>query len=460
MILEDLHDDKETLLQCSLVCKAWVPSTSKHLFQSFNWPPCNGSSRFNCICPSQHPEEAHIPTFEILLLSLPRVCASMKKLYFGKHHVHCLEHFGLADRSSIDALINPNAQTLANFAALMQALTLFPRLSHLDIRAHFDEAIPQPSEPHLSLAELKINLMVKTSIDPVLAFLTSFRRIDTLSFEFLVYRGNDAASMQMDFDSFTPPTITSLGMAHVDFLEVNTPAHLNPLRSVLDLNSLQVLELRHSATHAMLQQMDCLNTLRIGHTPCASAIFCSRRYPHNVPTKLGMILVSCYLGPCQQDTSIVYSEGADWETAMRDLQGLANETTTSLFIEVSRDTDGDTDSFSSRGFFHRLRGSAIASVDRLGGALEALEWELLEHVLCAYPSLNHLELHFYHDLRASRDKAADLPERAKQCVQLLERIARRRLSARVLGRIAVTVRVTIDEGRNSSAVFTEAITIT
>jgi hypothetical protein len=39
-IIDHLHDDKETLRKCSLVSRAWLPSSSLHLFECLAWPPC------------------------------------------------------------------------------------------------------------------------------------------------------------------------------------------------------------------------------------------------------------------------------------------------------------------------------------------------------------------------------------------------------------------------------------
>ena len=51
-----LFNDRDSLKQCSLVCRAWQPRVNLHLFQSFSWPPCRHAWRehFNlrtpCIC--------------------------------------------------------------------------------------------------------------------------------------------------------------------------------------------------------------------------------------------------------------------------------------------------------------------------------------------------------------------------------------------------------------------------
>ena len=40
-IIDFLHSDKDSLRRCSLVCRAWLPSSSLHLFERFWWPPCH-----------------------------------------------------------------------------------------------------------------------------------------------------------------------------------------------------------------------------------------------------------------------------------------------------------------------------------------------------------------------------------------------------------------------------------
>lgn len=37
-VIDHLYDDLDTLQQCSLVCRAWEPSITLHLFSSFSWP--------------------------------------------------------------------------------------------------------------------------------------------------------------------------------------------------------------------------------------------------------------------------------------------------------------------------------------------------------------------------------------------------------------------------------------
>lgn len=443
-------------MQCSLVCKAWVPSSSIHLFPSFEWPPCE--SRFGPICPSQHPDEPCIPTFESLLLSSPRICASIRKLRFGRHRINCLEHHGLARRWDFKALLEPNEQTLANFSSLSRALLSFPRLSHLDIWAHFDESSTQPSQSHLALEELKVRLMVKTSINPVLAFLTTFRQIGRLDFQVSVETDEETPSPS----SNTFPPLTSPGAVDVDFLAVGSPGKLTALHTAINPHAIRTLELRLPPTKHMLQHMCNLHTLRICLASGESAHFSSMIYAHGVGTRLGLISISCYLGPCAGDTSTVYTTIGDWGSAMGDLQELSNETTTSLFIEVLRTTDGSP---LGRDTFGLEPEEMVVGVDRIEGALEALDWQRLEGVVRAYPALDHLELHFHHDLCeiGSYYGPEDAPvtlQRAKQCAQLLERVARRRLSARVVGRIPMTVRATINLTYDFSFMYTEAIVIT
>ena len=40
-VVDYLYEDKSALRACALVCKAWVPASTFHLFSSFSWPPCH-----------------------------------------------------------------------------------------------------------------------------------------------------------------------------------------------------------------------------------------------------------------------------------------------------------------------------------------------------------------------------------------------------------------------------------
>lgn len=42
MVIDHLHDDPDSLRRCSLVCRAWVPSSSLHLFRCVVLPPRAG----------------------------------------------------------------------------------------------------------------------------------------------------------------------------------------------------------------------------------------------------------------------------------------------------------------------------------------------------------------------------------------------------------------------------------
>ena len=46
-----MHDDKQALRECSLVCKDWAPSASSSLFYHFSWPPCYHNSPSHLIPP-------------------------------------------------------------------------------------------------------------------------------------------------------------------------------------------------------------------------------------------------------------------------------------------------------------------------------------------------------------------------------------------------------------------------
>ena len=39
-VIDHLHDDMKALRACSLVCRAWTPASSVHLFTTLFWPPC------------------------------------------------------------------------------------------------------------------------------------------------------------------------------------------------------------------------------------------------------------------------------------------------------------------------------------------------------------------------------------------------------------------------------------
>ncbi|EKM54075.1 uncharacterized protein PHACADRAFT_96476 [Phanerochaete carnosa HHB-10118-sp] len=40
LVIDHLHDEPAALKACSLVCRAWFPSTDLYLFSTLVFPPC------------------------------------------------------------------------------------------------------------------------------------------------------------------------------------------------------------------------------------------------------------------------------------------------------------------------------------------------------------------------------------------------------------------------------------
>ena len=85
-VVDHLHDDKPTLKVCTLVCKAWLPSSTIHLFSSFSWPPCHhvwetrvltSADDFDCRCGTEKSNFEHLL---MLLTVTPRVTSAVSCL--------------------------------------------------------------------------------------------------------------------------------------------------------------------------------------------------------------------------------------------------------------------------------------------------------------------------------------------------------------------------------------------
>ena len=51
LVIDHLYDDTRTVRSCTLVCKSFLPSSSKSLFERLTWPPCTTFSTLDgCVC--------------------------------------------------------------------------------------------------------------------------------------------------------------------------------------------------------------------------------------------------------------------------------------------------------------------------------------------------------------------------------------------------------------------------
>lgn len=91
IVIDQLHDNPAALRRCSLVCKAWEPSTTLHLFSCWSWPPCGHvweayttpSSSEACVC-GDRKNTSLARCFEILSSS-PRICRGIRRLRIWSH---------------------------------------------------------------------------------------------------------------------------------------------------------------------------------------------------------------------------------------------------------------------------------------------------------------------------------------------------------------------------------------
>ncbi|GJE95909.1 hypothetical protein PsYK624_121000 [Phanerochaete sordida] len=76
MVIDYLYDDRRSLRQCSLTCKAWEPSSTMHLFLRISWPPHKVHWSFPEEIEALHNDPYYTASFDdcyALLLSSPRI---------------------------------------------------------------------------------------------------------------------------------------------------------------------------------------------------------------------------------------------------------------------------------------------------------------------------------------------------------------------------------------------------
>lgn len=124
-IIDHLHDDAQTLRQCSLVCRAWLPSSSLHLFRSLSWPPCYhawwGWNSRRCKCVTIY-QASFLQGLYAFCVQSPRVQAYVRELKIACHWSIVDPDWGRTDYN-----------VRISMRELLDVLDLLPSLQELDI---------------------------------------------------------------------------------------------------------------------------------------------------------------------------------------------------------------------------------------------------------------------------------------------------------------------------------------
>ena len=75
MVIQNLHDDVDTLADCSLVARSWVPTSSCLLFRELYWPP-----EYGPLLPDPSGEQTIVQLIEALSASV-RLQSAIRQLH-------------------------------------------------------------------------------------------------------------------------------------------------------------------------------------------------------------------------------------------------------------------------------------------------------------------------------------------------------------------------------------------
>lgn len=178
-IIDHLYDDAQTLRQCSLVCRAWLPSSSLHLFRSLSWPPCYhawwGWNSRRCKCLTIY-QTSFLQGLYAFCVQSPRVQAYVRQLKIACHWSVVDSDWGRTDYN-----------VRISMRELLNVLDLLPSLQELDIdRLSFRrEQEPLRGSRTRSLAKLTLSQPSPatapiTDINHIVGFLCLFDSISML----------------------------------------------------------------------------------------------------------------------------------------------------------------------------------------------------------------------------------------------------------------------------------------
>ncbi|EKM58506.1 uncharacterized protein PHACADRAFT_252885 [Phanerochaete carnosa HHB-10118-sp] len=285
-IIDCLRKDKETLRNCSLVRRAWLSSSSFHLFSRLCWPPCDHAADIcqtffgeqklrSCRC-ALVTDPKNLQELLLFLQSSPRICSSIRDLSIRFAWGEAELPFALRHR----VLTTPSE--LAHLVGILPALRC---LRLYEPRFHPD-ASPFPDSTLSTTRDL--DRLVLSGIkeegrhEHFSSFLSYFRRIHTLELADFRYCPLVCA-----------PVCNANGqMTSVDSLQLHPRSldgirGLEQLRQIIDLTSLSSLSLLYdwrivpeSGICALLQNTDNLESITCNNHSKEVII----RHPHPCPT--------------------------------------------------------------------------------------------------------------------------------------------------------------------------------
>ena len=292
-ILDHLHDDNDTMRQCSLVCQAWLSTSSLHLFRCLLWPPC--SHRQNYICAEELGELASLSHLPTVLLRSSRIRYAVRTLRLTPH-------------AKCSACELAYVHELLAHSIVLDTIKLLPNLQHLhlrDARLEYEASIDVKGPFPLRTLRLYEHL------EAALGFLQSFSHLDKLTLEICP-----------SFERYLYPRTAIVRepaqrRVTVDALEIigyNAPHILAQLQSLFDCNSIRGLVMSTRLSDHFIsfaQAMPHLETLAYCVDSKSTPTFLA-----HLPLQSVIIEADFFFFHSTRPSAI----SSDWDIAMRDLE--------------------------------------------------------------------------------------------------------------------------------------------
>lgn len=246
-ITDFLWDNPQALQQLSLVCRAWLPGASRHLFSRFSWPPCGHiwPWKTGCRC---SPHDRAVAWQELLDFCMrPRV----------RHNVRALT---LSFFLSVSSSYYNHSPT--SVAPLLDLLSALPDLRSLDL---WRMNLPLDSLPLEQASYLRTlhNLVVRpstpvlSSADPIIALLEQFESIHTLEID-----GSEGAGLTESRYEGPRKWLRATSLKLTTLSSKQLASTLNLLKTLIDSKALAMLDIRDTKGFGLLEFTCPLSNLR------------------------------------------------------------------------------------------------------------------------------------------------------------------------------------------------------
>lgn len=344
------------------------------------------------------------------MLSSTRLCVAIQDLRLAEHALSCFDRYS-----------SPGDETLSN-GNILDAVRSLPRLHKVSCEtSHYDSNTCEDTihESAFSLDQLSLRFSNVLSANSTLELLSSFKRIAHLT---LHNSPSSTETLALTDTSFGTHPLTSLRI-HVDTLDVAWPGLLFVLEHMIDFALVQILTVDSLPNNPLsfLRGMPNAKTLRVQCMRDVSPLFKFVQHAGPDSPSLNVVAVSCVIGHLRSDHISIDMGRSRWSGMIKQLECLANSTTTRLFVEIIlRDVYSANEEESMRG--------SIATQMYL---MVMFDWASLSNIVGSFPSLQRLELHLY--LQASQYRVS--PRAAQIFAECAKNAARQRLSADIVDKV-------------------------